>query len=217
MPTLTALESVPPSVYGLVRDFRVRWALEEIGESYDELIQSNKALKSSAYKKFQPFNQVPALKEGNLVLFESGAIVMHLAESNEELMPKDEESRALIKTWMWAALNTVEPHLMFLFYFPKANEETPAIREMKKTIIDAQEERLEQLSDFIDGKDYLVGEFSAADLLMTHVLELAKHNNLLSKFPKLIAYHKRCSERPAFIKAREAQVKVFKAHAETHS
>jgi len=208
-----AFGAVPPFARGLVRDLRVRWALEEAGLPYQTtLIGDGEGLLSrDAYRAIQPFGQVPAIEDGDLVLFESGAIVLHVAERCEALLPRDPVGRARVLQWSFTALNTMELPIQQLaeidLFYPAegwAHERRPGAEEGVRT-------RLAQLARCLDGHDHLAGAFSAADVLMTSVLRILRHTELVAEQPALLAYQQRCEARPAFQRALDAQMGDFRA------
>jgi glutathione S-transferase len=206
---VSAFRWVPPFARGLVRDLRVRWALEEAGLPYEERLIGQDDKASKGYRALQPFGQVPTYEEDGLVLFESGAIVLHLGERSETLLPRDPKARARVTTWMFAALNSIEPsvqHLagLDLFY---AEEEWAKLR--RPSAEEAAKQRLAELATALDGRNYLVDRFSAAHLLMTTVLRILRHTDLVKQQPALEAYRLRCEDRPAFQKALAAQLAAF--------
>jgi glutathione S-transferase len=198
---VSAFRWVPPFAQGLVREFRVRWALEEAGLAYEERLIGPEDQKSESYRDLQPFGQVPAYEEDGLVMFESGAIVLHIAERSEALMPSEPGARARVKTWMFAALNSVEPAIQNLAEIDlfHAGQEWAKLR--RPAAVEAVKERLASLSGWLGGRDYLEDRFTAGDLLMTTVLRILRHTELLKEFPALEAYRLRCEARPAFSKA----------------
>lgn len=204
---------VPPFAQGLVRDLRVRWALEEAGETYSEHVIGPEDQKSAAYRRLQPFGQVPAYEEGDLVLFESGAIVHHVAQRSAALMPTDPAGRARVTAWMFAAMNSIEPQIqnltaIDLFY---AQEEWAKAR--RPGAEQAVRQRLQDLAAWLDGRDYLEDRFTAADLLMASVLRILRHTDIVAQIPVLESYRLRCEARPAFQRALAAQMAVFAQHA----
>jgi glutathione S-transferase len=210
---ITAFKWVPPMVQGLVRDLRLRWALEEAGLPYEEKLLGPGEQNSPEHRAVQPFGQVPVYEEDGLVLFESGAIVMHIGERCSTLLPVDPAQRARARTWVVAALNSIEPHIQSLtsidLFF--ANEEwarlrRPSAEKMVQT-------RLDQLAAALGTRDYLEGEFTAGDLVMTTVLRLLRHTDLVGNMPVLAAYQARCEARPAFQRALAAQLAHFAKHA----
>jgi glutathione S-transferase len=213
MITVTAFRSVPPFARGLVRDFRVRWALEEAGIPYRESLIGPENLATVAYRALQPFGQVPAIETDELKLFESGAIVLHIAERSETLMPSGANGRARTIAWMFAALNSVEPPVeelgrLDLFH---AGEAWAAAR--RPTAIEAAQKRLTALEEWLGGRDYLEDRFTAGDLLMTTVLRILRHTDIVSGRPALKAYQERCEARPAFQKAMADHLRPFEASA----
>src|SRR5665213_1455837 len=168
---VSAFRWVPSFAQGLVRDLRVRWALEEAGVAYEARLIGREDQASDAYRRLQPFGQVPAYEEDGLALFESGAIVLHIAERSDALLPTDPAARARAKTWMFAALNTVEPPIMFLNILGDlpADEETAA--RQKAAVTGEVKKRLAALRAWLGERDYLEERFTAADLLMTAVLQ----------------------------------------------
>jgi len=213
MITLTAFRWVPPFAQGQVRDLRVRWALEEAGIPYQDWLIGPEDLATAAYRALQPFGQVPAIETDELKLFESGAIVLHIAERCETLMPRDATGRARTIAWMFAALNSVEPPIMELGrldFFHVGEAWAPARRP---TAIEAAQKRLAQLEDWLGGRDYLENRFTAGDLLMTTVLRILRHTDIVSARPALKAYQERCEARPAFQKAMADHLKPFAAAA----
>ena len=209
MITVTAFRRVPPFAQGLVRDLRVRWALEEAGLPYQTRLIAREDLASDAYRALQPFGQVPVYDEDGFVLFESAAIVLHIAESTETLMPADPQGRARMTTWMFAALNTLEPHisnLVALDFFHAAEEWA---KQRRPALLQTAQARLTALSKWLDGRSYLEDRFTAADLLMTTVLRLAHRAHLTATMPVLESYRLRCEARPAFKKALAAQMADF--------
>ena len=212
---LSAFRWVPPFAQGLVRDLRVRWALEEAGLPYEEMLIGPEDQKTAAYRKMQPFGQVPAIDDDGLVLFESCAIVMHLGERSEVLLPNDEAARSRVRTWMLAALNTIEPPIMMLNVIDMQPGGAPAgAAELRQSILERIGGRLDSLAAFLGEREHLVeGRFTAADLLMTTVLRILRTTDLVSERPTLDAYKQRHEARPAFQKALAAQMAAFARHA----
>ena len=209
---ITAFKWVPPFAQGLVRDLRVRWALEEAGLPYSEKLLGPGEQNSPAHRSVQPFGQVPVYEEDGLTLFESGAIVMHIAERSEVLLPKDPAQRSRARTWMFAALNSVEPHVQNLttidLFFQNeewAKQRRPAAEKLAQS-------RLEALASSLAGRDYLEGSFTAGDLMMASVLRFLRHTSMVSDMPVLAAYQARCEARPAFARALAAQLAPFEKH-----
>ena len=208
-PTITAFERSPDRGRGLARDMRVRWALEEVGQPYDVRLVSFSEMKESAHRALHPFGQIPTYEEGDLALFESGAIVFHIAERHAGLLPDDANARARAIAWMFAALNTVEP--------PIVERECATLLERDKTwyeerlpiLEDRVRVRLGELSSRLGDADWLDDAFSAGDLLMVTVLRRLSGSGLLEKYPNLSAYVARGEARPAYRRAFDAQLAVF--------
>ncbi|NHZ99832.1 glutathione S-transferase family protein [Massilia sp. CCM 8734] len=209
MPTISAFQYVPPFAQGVVRDLRVRWALEEAGLPYDVRLIGRADQSAPDYLALQPFGQVPMLQDGDFAMFESGAIVLHIAQRSGALFPKDEAGRARAASWIFAALNTLEPPIQQLaaidLFF--AGEEWAGLR--RPGALDDVHVRLRQLAAWLGERDYLDGAFSAGDLMMTTVLRLLRHTAILDAYPTLKAYQARCEERPAFRKALRDQMAAF--------
>jgi glutathione S-transferase len=206
---VSALRWVPPFARGLVRDLRVRWALEEAGLPYDTRLIGPEDQASASYRRIQPFGQVPAYEEDGLVLFESGAILLHIAHRSEALMPPDAKARARVTAWMFAALNSIEPRIQNLAAIDlfHANEEWAKARQPEE--FKFAQKRLVALSDWLDEREYLEGRFTVADLLMTTVLRIPRHSDLVTQMPVLNTYRLRCEGRPAFKKALDRQMADF--------
>jgi glutathione S-transferase len=207
--TVTAFERSPDRGRGLARDMRVRWALEEVGHPYEVRLLSFSAMKEPAHLRLHPFGQIPTYEEGDLALFESGAIVFHIAERHPGLLPEDANARARAITWMFAALSTVEP--------PIVERGSAMLVERDKTWYEARlpildnraRDRLDQLSSRLGDADWLDDAFSAGDLLMVTVLRRLDGSGLLSDYPNLSAYVARGEARPAYKRAFAAQLAVF--------
>lgn len=208
-PTITAFERSPDRGRGLARDMRVRWALEEAGRPYDVRLVSFAAMKEPAHRALHPFAQIPTYEEGDLVLFESGAIVLHVAERHAGLLPRDANARARAIMWMFAALNTVEPPILELQTVMFAEGEKSWSGERMPLVKERIRDRLRQLADRLGDADWLDGAFSAGDLMMIAVLLRLKPSGLLDEFPKLSAYVARGEARPAYQRAFAAQRAVF--------
>jgi glutathione S-transferase len=210
---VSAFRWVPPFAQGYVRDLRVRWALEEAGLSYKATLIDPQIKTSQEYRAWQPFAQVPAYRDDEVEMFESGAIVLHIAAKSEALAPKDEAGWARTMTWVLAALNSVEPHvqnLVAIDFFHAGEAWTKERRPQVEAMVNG---RLEALSHWLDGKDYLEGRFTAGDLVMTTVLRMLVNSGVLSRFPVLDAYRRRGEARPAFGRAMEAQMQPFRENA----
>jgi glutathione S-transferase len=208
-PTITAFARSPDRGRGLARDMRVRWALEEVGQPYEVRLLSFGELKQPAHRALHPFGQIPTYEEGDLALFESGAIVFHLAETRTGLLPADAKARARAISWMFAALSTVEPPIVersmaWLFEQDKpwSTERLPMLDERIRT-------RLGDLSARLGEADWLDGAFSAGDLLMVTVLRRLGSSGLLEEHPNLCAYVARAEARPAYKRAFADQLAVF--------
>ena len=214
MITISAFKWVPDFAQGQVRDLRARWALEEAGLPYKTRLLAMGDQDKPDYRALQPFGQVPILQDGDFTLFESGAIVLHIGERSETLLPKDPVARAHATQWLIAALNSIEPFLMNvalidLFY---ANEEWAKLR--RPGAVDFAKRRLAGLSKSLGDKAYLEGDrFTAGDLMMTTVLRTLKHTDIVSSDKRLAAYVERCTARPAFKRAFDAQIGDFRQAA----
>lgn len=209
--TITAFESSPDRGMGLARDMRVRWALEEVGQPYEVRLVSFAAMKAPAHLKLHPFGQIPTYEEGNLALFESGAIVFHIAEMHAGLLPDNADARARAIMWMFAALSTVEPPIVDRSIVKYAERDKSWRDERMAMVDDRIRVRLNELSTHLGDADWLDGNFSAADLLMVHVLQRLKGVGILDEFPNLSTYVARAEARPAFKRAFAAQLAVFTA------
>ena len=210
---VSAFRWVPPFAQGLVRDLRVRWALEEAGLAYEERLLGPGDQGSESYRRLQPFGQVPVLEEDGLVLFESGAIVLHVAERSERLLPADPAARARVTAWMFAALNSVEPAIQNLAEIDLFHADAEWAKLRRPAVVERVQARLAALAASLDGRDYLVDRFTAADLLMTTVLRILRHTDLVATNPVLDTYRQRCEARPAFQKALADQLAPFAANA----
>jgi glutathione S-transferase len=206
-----AFGAVPPFAQGVVRDLRVRWALEEAGIPYRITLVGDHegAVPRSTYRTIQPFGQVPAIEDGSLTLFESGAIVLYVAERSETLLPADPAARAQVIQWMFAALNTIETPLQQLALIDLFYADQNWAKERRPAVVESARGRLAELAGSLGGRQHLVGSFSAADILMTSVLRMLRHTDLLSEQPALVAYKERCEARPAFEKALAGQMAAF--------
>jgi len=214
MITISALRWVPSFARGLVRDLRVRWALEEAGLPYEAWLIGPEEQKSERYRAMQPFGQVPAFEEDGLVLFESGAILLHISDRSELLMPRDFEARSRITAWMFASLNSIEPHIQNLTAIDFLHAEEDWAKQRRPAALKFAQMRLAALSNWLEGRDYLEeGRFTVADLLMTTVLRIPRHPDLVAEMPTLETYRLRCEERPAFKKALAAQMADFSEKA----
>ena len=208
-PTITAFEQSPDRGRGLARDMRVRWALEEVGQPYEVRLLSFKAMKEPAHLSLHPFGQIPTYEEGDLVLFESGAIVLHLAQRHGGLLPEDANARARAITWMFAAINTVEPPILELQTARFREGEKPWSAERLPLVKERIRKPLQALSARLCAAEWLDGGFSAGDLMMVSVLIRLKVSGILNEFPNLGAYVARGEARPAYQRAFAAQLAVF--------
>src|SRR3954465_13260914 len=208
IPIITAFESSPDRGKGLARDMRVRWALEEVNQPYDVRLVSFSEMKEPAHLALHPFGQIPTYEEGDLALFETGAIVFHIAEHHAGLLPDDANARARAITWMFAAVNTVEPPILELVTAKFAEADKPWAEERLPLVKDRIRDRLTQLSDRLGDAEWLDGAFSAGDLMMVSVLLRLRPSGLLDEFPKLAAYVARGETRPAYKRAFAAQLAI---------
>jgi glutathione S-transferase len=208
-PTITAFERSPDGGKGLARDMRVRWALEEVGQPYEVRLVSFGAMKEPAHRALHPFGQIPTYEEGDLALFESGAIVFHIAERHAGLLPDDANARARAITWMFAALNTVEPPILDLQTTKFLEGDKTWYEQRLPLVEDRIRDRLGELSDRLGDADWLDGAFSAGDLLMVTVLRRLNGSGILNEYPNLSAYVARGKARPAYKRAFDAQLAVF--------
>ena len=209
-PTITAFERSPDGGKGLARDMRVRWALEEVGEPYEVRLVSFAAMKEPAHLALHPFGQIPTYEEGDLALFESGAIVLHIAQTHAGLLPDDAKARARAITWMFAALNTVEPPLVEREVVSLFERDKVWYEERRRFVEERARKPLGELSRRLGDAEWLDGAFSAGDLLMVGVLFRTRSSGLLDAFPNLSAYVARGEARPAFQRAFAAQLAVLK-------
>jgi glutathione S-transferase len=209
IPTITAFEHSPDRGRGLARDTRVRWALEEAGQRYEARLVSFEALKMPAHVALSPFGQIPTYEEGDLALFESGAIVLHIAQRNPSLLPSDADARARAIMWMFAAVNTVEPPILDLQVTRILEHDKPWYDQRLPLVEERLRARLNQLSARLGDADWLDGPFSAGDLMMVSVLLRLRGPGLLDNYPNLSAYVARGEARPAYRRAFAAQLAVF--------
>lgn len=206
--TITAFERSPDGGKGLARDTRVRWALEEAGQPYDVRLVSFRAMKESSHLALHPFGQIPTYEEDGLVLFETGAIVLHIAERHGGLLPDDGNARARAIMWMFAALNTVEPPILEYATAKLLEGDKPWNKERLPLVEERIRNRLDQLSGRLADADWLDGAFSAGDLMMVSVLLRLKSSGILDKYPNLAAFVARGEARPAYKRAFAAQLAV---------
>lgn len=206
--TITAFERSPDGGKGLARDTRVRWALEEVGQPYAVRLVSFSAMKEPAHLALHPFGQIPTYEEGELALFETGAIVLHIAQHHAGLLPDDANARARAITWMFAAINTVEPPILELVTAKLLEGDKPWTAERLPLVADRVRSRLRQLAARLGDGDWLDGAFSAGDLMMVSVLLRLRASGLLDEHPNLAAYVARGEARPAYKRAFAAQLAV---------
>ena len=208
-PTITAFESSPDRGKGLARDMRVRWALEEVGQPYDVRLLSFREMKESAHLMLHPFGQIPTYEEYDLALFESGAIVFHIAERHAGLLPDDANARTRAIAWMFAALSTVERPIVDREIVTYLESDKTWREERLRMVDDRIRVRLGELSRRLGDADWLDGAFSAADILMVHVLRRLEGSGILDEYPNLSAYIARAEARPAYKRAFDDQLAVF--------
>jgi len=206
--TITAFERSPDGGKGLARDTRVRWALEEAGQAYEVRLVSFRAMKEPAHLALHPFGQIPTYEEGELALFESGAIVFHIAQHHAGLLPDDAPARARAITWMFAALNSVEPPILELVTAKILEADKPWAKERLPLVQGRVRDRLQQLSARLGDAEWLDGAFSAGDLMMVSVLLRSRPSGILNEFPNLAAFVARGEARPAYQRAFAAQLAV---------
>jgi len=207
--TITAFERSPDRGRGLARDMRVRWALEEVGQPYEVRLVSFAEMKEPAHLALHPFGQIPTYEEGDLALFESGAIILHIAERHAGLLPKDADARARAIAWMFAALNTVEPPIVERSMAVLLEQDKPWHEARLPILDDHVRTRLDELSSRLGDADWLDGAFSAGDLLMVTVLRRLDGSGILEDYPNLSAYIARGEARPAYQRAFADQLAVF--------
>jgi len=208
-PTITAFAASPDEGQGLARDMRVRWALEEVGQPYDVRLVSFAELKASAHRAIHPFGQIPTYEEDGLALFESGAIILHIAEGRAGLLPEDANARARAVMWMFAAVSTVEPPIVELEIANYVEQDQPWRAARTPLLKDRIRARLDDLAACLGDADWLDGEFSAGDLMMVLVLRRLEGTGVLAEYPTLSAYVARAEERPAYKRAFADQLAVF--------
>ena len=206
--TITAFERSPDGGRGLARDTRVRWALEEVGQPYEVQLVSFRAMKEPAHLRLHPFGQIPTYEEGDLALFETGAIVFHIAQHHAGLLPNDADARARAVTWMFAALNTVEPPILELVIAKIFERDKPWAKERLPLVEDRVRGPLKHLAARLGNADWLDGAFSAGDLMMVSVLLRLRASGILDEYPNLAAYVARGEARPAYKRAFADQLAV---------
>ncbi|MBX3720700.1 MAG: glutathione S-transferase family protein [Turneriella sp.] len=205
-PTITAFERSPDGGKGLARDTRVRWALEEVGQPYAVRGVSFDALKEPKHLALNPFGSIPTYEEGDLVLFESGAIVLHIAERHDSLLPKDANARGRAIAWIFGALNSVEPWILELQNAKLLENDKPWAQDRMLLVADRLRGRLQKLSAYLGDKEWLDGAFSAGDLIMVSVLLRTRPSGILNEYANLAAYVSRGEARPAYQRAFAAQL-----------
>jgi glutathione S-transferase len=208
-PTITVFEKSPDRGRGLARDMRVRWAFEEVGQPYDVRLVSFDEMKAPEYRALSPFGQIPTYRQGDLTLFESGSIVFHIAERYAGLLPKDANARARTISWIFAALNSVEPYLVEVTVAWLFERDKPWAEQRLPIVQDRARKMLGDLSRRLGDAEWLDGAFSAGDLMLAAVLFRAKGTGILDQYPNLLAYVARAEARPAFKRAFAAQLAVF--------
>ncbi|HYD27208.1 glutathione S-transferase family protein [Brevundimonas sp.] len=209
---VTAFKWVPPFAQGSVRDIRVRWALEEAGLGYDDRLIGFEDQATPEYRALQPFGQVPAYRDGEVEMFESGAIVLWIAQNSDALMPADDAGRAMVMTWLFAAMNSVEPFVAELATIDLFNADKEWAKQRRPEVEAFLRKRLADLQTALGDRNWFAGDrFSAADILMTHVLRDLRHTAILADFPALADYVARAEARPAFKRALADQMKPFRA------
>jgi glutathione S-transferase len=209
MITITAFRWVPDFAKGLVRDLRVRWALEEAGLPYQAKLITHEEKLTPSYRALQPFSQVPSYRDDDVVLFESGAIVLHVARASAALLPTDQAGRARATAWVFAALNSVEPFIMGLVDVDIFNREVPWAKESRPHWEGIVKKRLSDLAERLARRDWLEDQFTVGDLMMATVLRILRHTDLVTSDPTLAPYLARCEARPAFQKAVAGQMAAF--------
>jgi len=210
---LTAFRWVPPFAQGYVRDLRIRWALEEAGLPYEVILVDGSVTASETYRHWQPFGQVPAYKDDGVEMFESGAIVLHIAGKSEALAPRDEAGRARVLTWVIAALNSIEPHIQNFVHLDGFYAGEAWAKERRPSAEALMMQRLSGLSSWLANKEYFEDRFTAGDLIMTTVLRELVNSGVLARFENLDAHRARCEARPAFARAMDGQMRVFRENA----
>ena len=213
--TITAFERSPDGGKGLARDMRVRWALEEVGQPYEVRLVSFRAMKEHEHLALHPFGQIPTYEEGDLALFETGAIVLHIAQRHAGLLPDDLDARARAITWMFAALNTVEPPILEREAARLLEREKAWYAERLPLVEDRVRDRLGQLSVRLGEADWLEGAFSAGDQMMVSVLIRLQSSGILDEYLNLAAYVTRGTGRAAYKRAFDAQLAVFTSRSAT--
>jgi glutathione S-transferase len=210
---VSAFRWVPDFAQGFVRDLRVRWALEEAGLPYEAVLIDGEEKNSEGYRAWQPFGQVPAYRDDEVEIFESGAIVLRLAEKSEALAPRDAAGRARVMTWVIAALNSVEPFSWNVTQFNGEGAGEDWARQQRAKLEADLDRRLAPLEQRLSSREFLEDRFTAGDIVMSTALRELSGPGALARYPALTAYVKRCTDRPAFKKALDAQLKPFRENA----
>lgn len=205
---VSAFDAVPDFARGRVKDVRVRWALEEAGLPYASSLVDRTTKDGAAYRAWQPFGQVPAFREGKLELFESGAIVLHIARTSEALAPADADGQARVAVWVLAALNTLEPFVASVSFASLLFGDEPWVEAYRARMMPLLTSRLDALTAWLGDKDFLEDRFTAGDLIMATVLRDMRDQDIAA-YPKLVAYRERCLARPAFARALQSHLAVF--------
>ena len=213
-PTVTAFNWVPDFARGLVRDMRVRWALEEIGAPYEIELLSARAPRPEAYLARQPFDQVPAFRDGDLQIFETGAILLYLGEQDDRLLPAEGQAHWTAISWLFSALNSVEPVIGRIVAYDIFNKDKDWTAPAREAALSLCRQKLKRVNDALAGKEWLAGQFSVADIAMVTVLNNIRHTDLVAEYPSLAAYKARGEARPAYKRALDAQLADFKEPAE---
>ena len=208
-PVVTAFEWVPEFARGLVRDLRVRWALEEIGRPYESELLDARSPRPAAYLARQPFDQVPAFRDGDLEIFETGAILLYLGEQDERLLPAAGQAHWDAVAWLFSALNSVEPVLQRIVSYDVFYKDQPWAPAAREAIDGLCRKKLERVNAALEGKDWLAGPFSVADIAMVTVLNILRHTDLVAEYPALAEYKARGEARPAYQRALDAQLADF--------
>ncbi|AKH42064.1 glutathione S-transferase [Altererythrobacter atlanticus] len=212
-PIITAFDWVPDFARGLVRDLRVRWAFEEIGKPYRTQLFGAATPRPDDYLAWQPFDQVPAFADGELRFFESGAILLYLAEEEEQLLPADPQMRWNAISWLFAALNSVEPAFTPIVSFDVFQSDQPWARDAREPAAKLARQKLLRVNDALGDNEWLAGDFSIADIAMVTVLNVLRHTDMVAEFPRLAAYRQRGESRSAYRRALDAQLADFTAEA----
>jgi len=207
--TISAFDWVPEFARGRVRDLIVRWALEELGRPYRTVLLDARQPRGPDYLAWQPFDQVPAYREGEVELFEAGAILVHLAEGDERLMPRDPAARAKVLSWTIGALNSFEPPVRQYSLLAVFQRDQPWCEDARDAFRPLAEKRMQRLADALGDAEWIAGRFSIADIVLVFLLESVAEEELVARFPTLVAYRARGTARPAYQRALQAQLDDF--------